>query len=43
MATRRIDVIKPINEDKTAIQNNFGCSTKYRGHLITDAVLEFEK
>ena len=43
METRRIGVIKPIIEDKTASQNNFGCSTQYWGPLITETVLEFAK
>ena len=43
MKTRRIEVIKPIVEDKTTSLINFHCSTKYRGPVITETDLEFAK
>ena len=41
--TRRIEVIKPITEDRTTNQINFGCSRKDRGPIITENDLEFKK
>ena len=43
METRRIEVIKPIIEDETTNQINFGCSTIYGGPVITETQLEFAK
>ena len=43
METRRIEVIKPIIENKTTIRINFGCSTKYKDSVISEIDLEFAK
>ena len=43
MKTRRIEVIKPIIEDKTTNQVSFACSRKDRGPVISETDLEFAK
>ena len=43
MQTCRIEVIKPIIEDKTTSQINVGCSTKHGGPVITETDLELAK
>ena len=43
MKTTRIEVIKPINENKTASQIYFGCNRKIGSPSITDTDLKFAK
>ena len=43
MKTRRIEVIKPIIEDKTANQVNLGCSGKNGSPLIIEIDLQVTK
>ena len=43
METRRIEVIRPLIEDKTTSQFKFVCSTKYGVPVITETELEFAK
>ena len=43
MKTRRIEVIKPKTEDKTANQIDFDCSKKNLGPVITETDSEFAK
>ena len=43
MKTRRIEVIKPIIAEKTTNHNNFGCSRKVEGPVITKTDLRVRK
>ena len=43
MNTLRIEVIKPIIEDRTPNQINFGCSRNDGGPIITEIDLKFTK
>ena len=43
MKIRRIEVIKPTIENKTANQISVDCSGKFGGYVITDTDSEFAK